>query len=279
MLPPHRQDSLRAFEDYLRQCAARGPLAVAFSGGLDSRFVTYMALQAQIPVLALHAKGPHMAHSESHAACQWAHEVGLTLHSFDFQPLALNGIRNNSPERCYICKQALIRGLHTALAALPGAQSWLLCDGTNADDLHAHRPGLRALREAGICSPLAECGVSKAQIRLWAHTTGLAHPDQQARPCLLTRLAYGMHPTAALLHRLAEAEAALAAAGLTDFRIRLRPAPLLQSRPLSAELRAQAQMLLHLHGFDGADMVEEEHIGGYFDRKGAKDTSSAQITR
>lgn len=252
-------------------------MAIALSGGLDSRFLTHMALRAGLPVVALHASGPHMAPAESLWARRWAEKIGLTLHILDFQPLALEGVRTNSPERCYVCKQALIQCMHAALANISIAEnhtgtvehSWILCDGTNADDLSAHRPGLRALREGGVRSPLAECGITKDCIRCWAQETGMEQPQQVARPCLLTRLAYGMSPAAELLRTIATLEDALATAGLHDFRLRLTPAPLLQTRPLSATLRDTARTLLHQHGFGEAIIVEEEHIGGYFDREKA----------
>lgn len=252
------------------RAGAEGGLAVALSGGLDSRFLVHMALRAGLPVLALHAQGPHIAQSESLWAREWAHRIGLSLHIVDFQPLDLEGVRDNSPQRCYACKQALIRCLRAALASNAGTgaspKSWILCDGTNADDLHAHRPGLRALQEAGIRSPLAECGISKTQIRQWAQETGLENPSQVARPCLLTRLAYGMQPSPKLLERIAAVEEALVLAGLQDFRLRLTPAPLLQSTPLSEKQRHTARALLQHYGFDSAGILEESVIGGFFDR-------------
>lgn len=282
------EQSVSSSDDFLAWLRAEGAqkgLAVAFSGGLDSRFLVHMALLAKIPVLALHAQGPHMARSESLWARTWAQKVGLPLQIVDFQPLTLEGVRDNSPQRCYLCKQALIRCLQTALAgnvaqASPASgiaadtrpnaaivrRAWLLCDGTNADDLQAHRPGLRALQEAGVRSPLAECGISKTQIRQWAQQTGLENPQQKARPCLLTRLAYGVQVQTEILERIAAAEDALALVGLQDFRLRLTPAPLLQSLPLTAAQRSAARTLLQRHGFSNAHILEEEVIGGFFDR-------------
>ena len=81
-----------------------------------------------------------------------------------------------------------------------------LCDGTNASDLTVYRPGRKALTELGIHSPLAEAGIGKPDIRRIARTMGMAHPDQAARPCLLTRFPYGMMPDAETLSLIAEAE-------------------------------------------------------------------------
>lgn len=240
-------------------------LTVAFSGGLDSRFLVHMALRAGLRVRALHAQGPHVPPRESQWAAQWAHSVGADFASIDFNPLEVAGVADNGPERCYYCKQAL---LATIKAHLMPHQD-LLCDGTNADDLVAHRPGLRALREASICSPLAHWNLTKAHIRHWAKSTGMDRADQRARPCLLTRFAYGMPPTRDMLHTLAATEAALEDMGLQDFRLRLRPEPLLQTTPLPATWRSQVRYILRQHGFGTADIVEEaeqDAIGGYFDR-------------
>lgn len=252
---------------HLHSLGAQGPLAVALSGGLDSRFLLHMAQKAGVALCAVHAQGPHIPATESAWARQWAADRGIDVLVLDIDPLQLEGVRDNSPQRCYYCKQYLLRAMRAALKDLTPAARWCLCDGTNADDCHSHRPGLRALQEEGIRSPLAECAVDKAHIRHWAALTGLEQPDQAARPCLLTRLAYGMQPSHALLHNLAQCEAALTAAGLTDFRLRLTPAPLLQSTPLTPALRDKARAVLVQHGFTDADILEEEVIGGFFDRK------------
>lgn len=242
-------------------------LAIACSGGLDSRFLCHMVQQAGLPLLLLHAQGPHIPPGESLWMQDWARQRGLELRLLPFDPLALPGVADNSPQRCYFCKQALMRCLRDSLAAPDSRKrTWILCDGTNADDLHAHRPGLRALQEAHILSPLAACGISKERVRHWARETGLEQADQQARPCLLTRLAYGMRPTPQLLQSLAACETALSQAGLPDLRLRLTPAPVLQSLPLNEEQRSNARRLLEQHHFGHATMVEEQALSGYFDR-------------
>ena len=170
----------------------------------------------------------------------------------------------NSRERCYACKRALMRRLREALAAAGGCR--ILCDGSNADDLTAFRPGQRAVREAGVLSPLALAGLHKQELRDLGAAWGLDDPQQAARPCLLTRLAYGMHPEPVLLARLAAAEADLAALpGLGDFRLRLTPEPVLQAAVLPDGLRPQVRQVLDAHGFGGAGMVEGA-VSGFFDR-------------
>jgi uncharacterized protein len=184
------------------------PLMVAFSGGIDSRFLCHAALLSGCDVLAVHARGPHIPAGESAHALAWAEERGLPLLVVDFDPLSLPEVVTNSRQRCYACKTGLLAAIGKALARA-GQQGRVLCDGSNADDLVAYRPGLRALQEADVMSPLAESGMDKAAIRAAARATGLDDPDQRARPCLLTRLAYGLKPDADVLARLAAAEEAL----------------------------------------------------------------------
>lgn len=246
-------------------------LAVAFSGGLDSRFLCHAARLCGADVLALHATGPHIPQEESRAAIQWAHDNGLPLALLHFNPLLLPEAAANSRERCYVCKQGLIAAMRAVLAAR-GETARLLCDGSNADDAKAFRPGLRALAEAGVRSPLAEAGLCKAQIRALAASTGLDNPRQRARPCLLTRLEYGLAPDSALLARLAAAEAALARLpsqdkepALGDFRLRLTPAPVLQVTRLPASARHLLDAILTRYGFTPYTLRESGAVSGFFD--------------
>ncbi|WP_297893152.1 PP-loop family protein [uncultured Desulfovibrio sp.] len=261
-------------------------LAVAFSGGLDSRFLCHAALLCGCNVLAVHVYGPHIPPQESAGAAAWARERGLRLHTARFDPLALAEVETNSPQRCYGCKTGLVALLRGELAPMAEAHDRVLCDGTNADDLQAYRPGLRALEEGRVRSPLAEAGLTKAQVREAAHVTGLDRPWQRARPCLLTRLAYGMRPEAGTLARLAAAEADLATLGATasaqeesqcvvpeegsvgalgDFRLRLTPEPVLQAEKLPEELLPELRNILIRHGFWPCGLEAGGNISGFYD--------------
>lgn len=246
-------------------------LAVALSGGVDSRFLCHALQRQGIPFLALHARGPHIPEAESRAAMRWAAARGLPLEVVDFSPLNLPEVAVGGRERCYACKTALLAALRQRLTqrGLPDA---LLCDGSNADDLRAYRPGLRALREAGARSPLAETGIAKADIRALGREWGLDDPDQAARPCLLTRYAYGCPPDAASLRRLADAETALAALrdadglpALGNFRLRLRPAPLLQCERLPRQQATAIADILRTHGFWPCEQAASARISGFYD--------------
>lgn len=272
VLPAPPAAAAQRLHERLTACARTAPaLAVALSGGVDSRFLCLALQREGIPFLALHAGGPHVPEAESRAALHWAAARGLELEVVPFSPLALPEVVSGSRERCYACKKALLAALRERLEAR-GLTEALLCDGSNADDLHAHRPGLRALREAGVASPLAEAGVTKAELRRLGACWGLEDPDQTARPCLLTRFAYGCRPEETVLRRLAAAEAALAALtdtdgrpALGDFRLRLCPEPVLQhERPLDTAA-AQVGHILHATGFWPCELRQAARISGFFD--------------
>lgn len=250
----------------LGMLTAMPDLAVALSGGLDSRFMTHAALLAGCRVTALHITGPHIPARETAMACRWAAAHGVAVATVALDPLTIPAIAAGERDRCYHCKRAAFSMLRDAVAPLP------LCDGTNADDLTAHRPGLRALRELDIRSPLAEAGLTKNEIRTLALRTGMERPDQAARPCLLTRLAYGMRPDAAALARLAAAEGELEDLGLRDFRVRLAPdaPPRLQIGPAHATANPprcdELLRILARHGFHQAAIDAGNPVSGYFDR-------------
>lgn len=271
-LPAPLAAAAQRLHERLTACARTAPaLAVAFSGGVDSRFLCHALQRAGLPFIALHAGGPHVPEAESRAAIRRAEAGGLRLEVVPFSPLALPEVAAGGRERCYACKAGLIAALRERLTSL-GLADALLCDGSNADDLHAHRPGLRALREAGVASPLAEAGITKADLRRLGALWGLDDPGQAARPCLLTRLAYGCRPEEGTLRRLAEAEAALAALtaadgspALGDFRLRLCPRPLLQhERPLPSA-PDHITRILRAAGFWPCDFRQTAHVSGFFD--------------
>lgn len=251
-------------------------VAVAYSGGVDSRFLCHALLRAGLDVLAVHARGPHVPEAESRQARLRAQAAGLPLLELAFRPLEVPGVRENGPRRCYFCKAALMRRLREALARreAAGDVARLLCDGSNADDLAACRPGLQALKEADIFSPLAEAGFNKRALRAEGAATGLEDPQQAARPCLLTRFAYGVRPTETALRQLAGAEAALAALRdregrplLGDFRVRLTPTPLVQAQRLPADSLPQLDAVMRRCGLAPCTYREDAVISGLYDRK------------
>ncbi len=247
---------------YVQEQAHKGPWALAFSGGLDSRFLAHALQRAGCDVILYHATGVHIPASESAYAAQWAQQRGLRVQFFPVDVCQLEHVRNNSEKRCYYCKKHLLE-LFTQAAHAEGR---MVCDGTNADDTQAHRPGLVALRELGILSPLAVCGYTKAMVRSVAVQTQLEYAEQKASPCLLTRLHYGMQVHADVLQNIAAAEADLHAAGVAQCRLRLRPEPLLQLTPHHLP-EQHISNLLAKRGFMQVELLQEQNLSGYFDRK------------
>lgn len=224
MLPEPLALKARALRRELEKLARpAGGFALAYSGGLDSRFLAFFASSLGVPVRLLHVTGPHVPETESRAALESARAMGFEcverIENFDevrgrfdrtiellaLDPLTNDAIFTSGTDRCYVCKSTLFRALKDRAAPLP------LADGTNASDLGVYRPGLRALRELGIHSPLADANVAKDEIRALGRALGFADPEQAARPCLLTRYPYGVRPTHEELALLAEAEALLEA--------------------------------------------------------------------
>jgi uncharacterized protein len=183
---------------------------------VDSSLLVALAREAYgEEALALTVAAPQMACWEIEEARQLASSLGVRHRVVDL-PL-LPAIRDNPPERCYLCKRALFRELR-ALAAVAGLAG--LLDGTNRDDLGDHRPGLRALRELGISSPLAACGLTKADVRALSRRLGLPTWDKPAYACLLTRLPHGTPVTEEDLRRIEAAERLFIELGYPGVRVR-----------------------------------------------------------
>ncbi len=207
-------------EQKLKQIAQNGHFALAYSGGLDSRFLAHASQQLGFIPELFHIVGPHVPREESVYAKDWATTKGLSYREVDFDPLELVLVASGSRDRCYDCKKGIFSTL-LQQTSLP------LCDGTNASDMGQYRPGIRAVRELGIHSPLADAGLTKSMIHHYAEMTKMEDWNQRPHPCLLTRLPYGMKPDRELLRILETGEQEILKkwtdAGLTDpdFRLRL----------------------------------------------------------
>ncbi|MFL5620805.1 MAG: ATP-dependent sacrificial sulfur transferase LarE [Gemmatimonadaceae bacterium] len=200
--------------------AARAPVAIGFSGGVDS---AYLAVAARLAlgrdrVLAI------IGRSASYPEAQWA-AAREVAQSFDVPVLELDTAELEDPRyaanpsnRCYFCKTELWSKL-VPVARSRGFDT--VADGTNADDLSDWRPGAQAAREHGVVSPLAELGFTKQQIRDASRRLELPTWQQPSSPCLSSRLPYGIEVTPARLKQIERAEAALRALGITgDLRVR-----------------------------------------------------------
>jgi uncharacterized protein len=264
-----REGGRDPWERLLELLKGTGPLTVALSGGVDSRFVVHAARHAGVPLRIVHVAGPHVAAAETAYALKWAGGQGLEVRVLELDPLRLPEVASGDRQRCYACKSFLFREI---LRVAEG----VTCDGSNASDAGQFRPGLRALRELGILSPLAEAGLDKDTIRALAARTGLEWPGQQSRACLLTRLPYGVQPNPELLGRLAAGEAGVEellrrAVGVdVPFRLRIvengGPELHIGHESLSDALRESLKSALQTLGFPGAPIRCMPVLRGYFDR-------------
>lgn len=197
---------------------------VAFSGGVDSTLVLAVAKRVLGDnVLAVTANSPLVPESEIEQAREAAAALGAEHIIVDTQELENDEFRANQPDRCYICK--LIKFTEfDELAVREGISQ--VVDGTNLDDMDpsAYRPGLQAVEELGVISPLAEAGLDKAAIRDLSRELGLPLWNRPSYTCLATRVPYGMPITLETLARLERAEAVLEELGATHIRVRLQDA-------------------------------------------------------
>ena len=192
--------------------------AVAFSGGTDSALLLWAAKRYGCPVRAYYGKTAFQPRFEYEDALRLTRELGVPMTVVELDVLSLPQAAANGPERCYFCKQALFTRLWEA-ARRDGYS--VLLDGTNASDDAGDRPGMRALEELEVRSPLRECGLTKAQVRRLSREAGLFTWDKPAYACLATRIPTGAPITKEDLEKVERAEGALHTLGFRDFRVRL----------------------------------------------------------
>jgi uncharacterized protein len=193
-------------------------VALAFSGGTDSSYLLYEAIKNGAAVRAYYFRSAFQPAFETGDALRLAGRLGADLVVIDYDILSHIDVAQNDSDRCYRCKKAIF-GEIVRRAGEDGYET--VIDGTNASDDPADRPGMRALKELDIRSPLRECGLTKADIRRLSREAGLFTADKPAYACLATRIPAGSQITKADLARIERAEDALAALGFRDFRVRL----------------------------------------------------------
>ena len=191
--------------------------ALGFSGGVDSSYLLWAARQCGADVRPYYIKTAFQPEFEFEDAKRLCREIGAELTVLELDALSDPAVAANPSDRCYHCKRNLF-GTLSARALADGYA--LLLDGTNASDDAGDRPGMRALRELSVRSPLRECGLTKARIRALSREAGLFTWSKPAYACLATRVPTGETITVEKLQKTECAEALLFSLGFSDFRVR-----------------------------------------------------------
>ena len=193
--------------------------ALAFSGGVDSAYLLYAAIESGADVHAYYVKTDFQPEFEFEDAKRLASELGAEMTVIYLDVLGDPEVEANPKDRCYHCKKHIFRAIIDK--ALKDGYD-LILDGTNASDDIADRPGVRALREYGVRSPLRECGLTKDMIRELSREAGLFTWDKPAYACLATRIQTYQKITYRDLKAVEACEGFMADLGFRDFRVRVR---------------------------------------------------------
>ncbi|MFI3228097.1 MAG: ATP-dependent sacrificial sulfur transferase LarE [Clostridia bacterium] len=197
-------------------------LCVAFSGGVDSSVILKLACieakKQNKEVFAVTFETKLHPCADIEIAKKVAKDVGATHHIIKVNELDNVEILNNPVDRCYICKKYLFQNLKT-FAQENGIKN--VIDGTNFDDLKEYRPGIKALNELGVISPLVELEINKKQVREFAEKLGLSVSKRPSAPCLATRLPYNTKIEFELLEKIDIGENFLKSIGFLVNRIRV----------------------------------------------------------
>ncbi len=227
MLSPLLLQKYNDLKYYFEKNAKKG-ISITYSGGVDSTLLLKAAVDAassqERRVLAVILETKLHPHSDIILAMTRAkelHAIPVVIPIDEFQEPE---IMNNPINRCYLCKRLLFSKLKE-LAVKKGCT--FICDGTNKDDEKEYRPGMKALKELDIHSPLLELGITKAEVRSISAALGLSTASVPSTPCLATRLPYNTHLDVVLLSRIHTGEEWLRSLGFYNVRLRFHE-PLLR---------------------------------------------------
>ncbi|MBO6133837.1 MAG: ATP-dependent sacrificial sulfur transferase LarE [Lachnospiraceae bacterium] len=207
------------YNDLLQILKGYGRLAVAFSGGVDSTFLLKAANQALgRNVLAITAHSEFFPRREMAEARDFCNSEGIDQFILYEKVLEIEGIRNNPPDRCYLCK----KNLFTKILELSHSRGFdTVAEGSNLDDLSDFRPGMKAIAELGIQSPLKAAQLTKSEIRALSKKLGLKTFDKPSFACLASRFVHGEIISEKKLEMVDRAEELLLRLGFSQFRVRI----------------------------------------------------------
>lgn len=269
---------LQALQDLLRAAA---PVALGFSGGVDSTFLAAVCART-IPrqTLLVHLETPFISTPEREAFERYAGQFGVPVITLPLDPLQDPSIAANPPDRCYLCKRACFSAIISAARARGAAT---VLDGSNADDAGDYRPGMRALDELGVRSPLQETGWTKAEERELLRAWGYELWDMPAGACLATRIAVGEPLSPDALADARRVEDLLHGLGCRQVRARIaRGRMRLESGPADlGRLVAPGGMLMRPEIYNelapATTRALERHVRPY--RRGSMNTQLTQRER
>ena len=212
-----------------------GSAAIAFSGGVDSTFLLCEARAVLMErAVAVTVRSESFPSREMREAEEFCRSLKVRHHVLDFRQLEMEEFARNPRNRCYLCKKALFLGIRDFAHSLGLAE---VAEGSNVDDAGDYRPGLLALKELAIRSPLKEAGLTKADIRLLSREMNLPTWDKPSYACLATRFVYGENITAERLRMVERAEQFLQDLGFRQERVRIHGGTLARIEVLPEDLR------------------------------------------